>query len=95
MNINSMIIRARPERLAEVSASFADIPGVEIHGSSTDGRMIVTVEDGPGHTVEDSMLAVHTAPGVLSATLVYQYAGSDAEDTDLTATGGSNQETQA
>ncbi|MBL8483558.1 MAG: chaperone NapD [Rhodocyclaceae bacterium] len=95
MNINSMIVRARPERLPELRAAFAAIPGVEIHAASDDGRVIVTVEDGPEHTVEDSMLAVHTAPGVLSATLVYQYAGSDADDTDMTAAGGNNLEAQA
>ncbi len=78
MNISSVVIRARPGGAAEVSDRLRAIPGVELQAAA-DERMVVTVEDGDGWSVEDSLLKVHQVEGVVSATLVYQYS-DDARD---------------
>jgi nitrate reductase NapD len=73
MNISSLILRARPESLPQVRIQLAALPGVEVHADHDDGRMVVTVEDTEASSAADTMLAVHTASGVISTTLVYQY----------------------
>ena len=73
MNISSVVISARPDRAAEVRARLAALPGVEIHGESPEGKLVITLEDTDVCTAADSYVALHEVPGVLCATLVYQY----------------------
>jgi nitrate reductase NapD len=73
MEISSMILRTRPERLEGVRSQVRAIPGVEIHGDSGDGRLIVTVEDGEDYKVEDSITRLHEVDGVMAISLVYEY----------------------
>lgn len=68
-----MILRASPERLKSVRHRVSRIPGVEIHGDTGDGRLVVTVEDGEGYRVADSITKLHQMDGVLAISLVYEY----------------------
>lgn len=74
MNISSVVISVRPERAAEVRARLAALPGVEVHGQNTEGKIVITLEDTDVCTAADSYVALHDVPGVLCATLVYQYS---------------------
>lgn len=74
MNISSVVIRCLPEKLAAVRARLAALPGVEAHGENPEGRLVITLEDSDVCTAADSYVALHAVAGVLSATLVYQYA---------------------
>ena len=74
MNVSGVLVRARPERFPEVMTTLAGIPGVAVHVSDrVQGRIILTIEDGPGYSVEDSLLEVHLMDGISDAALVYQY----------------------
>lgn len=73
MEISSMILRTKPARLDQVRDELQRIPGVEIHGDGADGRLVVTVEDGEGYRVEDSIAMLHGVPGVMSISLVYEF----------------------
>ena len=56
------------------------IPGVELHGASAGtGKIIVTVEDGEGWSVADSIVAVNMAPKVHGVTLAYEYTDEGLE----------------
>lgn len=80
MNIASLVVRARPEHFPELRERLGAIPGVEMHGECADsGRMIVTVEDGEGHSVADSIVAVNLCKHVLSITLAYEYTDQGLE----------------
>lgn len=75
MNVSGVLVRARPERFPEVIEALRSIGGVEIHETRTEGGQIVlTVEDGPQWSVEDSLLKVHLVDGISDAALVYQYS---------------------
>lgn len=78
MDVASLVIRAKPGQLAAVSERLAAFPGVEIAGSSPEGRLAVTLEDRPGASFEKTLLDIHLVEGVLSATLVYQYSDNPA-----------------
>lgn len=73
MDISSVILRARPEKLGGVRKDLLAMPGVEIHADGDDGRLILTIEDGEGYAPPDVFLKLHQLDGVISASLVYQY----------------------
>jgi nitrate reductase NapD len=75
MNIASYIVHVRPEKAGGLRKQLAAMTGVEVHGFSPDGRLVITVEDTGSRPVTDTVLAVHNLPGVLSAAMVYHYCG--------------------
>ena len=72
MNIVSLVLRIHPETRAEAEAALTAYPGVECHGMSDDGKLVVTVEDAEGAAMSDTrqrisaiaLSAVRAAPGV-------------------------------
>ena len=72
MNIAGVVIHARPEKLAGVEAQLMELPGVEVHATAEDGRMVVTVEDEESR-MGDTVMAFHNVDGVLSASLIYHH----------------------
>lgn len=77
MNICSLVVHARPERLGAVQTDLEAMPGVEIHGRSDDGKLVVTVEDEGPSLAADSILAIQDMSGVLNAVLIYHYGGEE------------------
>ena len=74
MKIASLVVRARPECLEALGQTLLAIPGVELHGANPAlGRLIVTVEDGEGYSMADSLVAVSQTGQVLGVTLAYEY----------------------
>ena len=72
MNIAGVVVHARPEKLAGVEAQLLELPGVEIHATAEDGRMVVTVEDEESR-MGDTVMSFHSVDGVLSASLIYHH----------------------
>ena len=72
MNIAGVVIHARPEKLAGVEAQLLTLPGVEVHATAEDGRMVVTVEDEESR-LGDTVMAFHNVDGVLSTSLIYHH----------------------
>ena len=71
MHIASVLVQARPERLASVEAALTDLPGVESHGSNGAGKLIVTVETYSDAELVDTINRIETAQDVIVASLVY------------------------
>ena len=75
MNISGVLVRARPDRFPEVISAIEAIQGTQIHSAeAAGGRIVVTLEDGQGYSVEDSMLKIHLVDGISDAALVYHYS---------------------
>jgi nitrate reductase NapD len=84
MNIASLVVRAFPADFAEVIDALKKIPGVELHGSSSEkGSIVITIEDGAGWSVTDSILAVNLAPKVQGLTVAYEYTDEGLELTEV------------
>ena len=78
MNLCSVIVHARPEKISQVETTLTELPGVEVHGGAEDeGKLIVTVEDAEEITAADTMMSFNDIDGVISAILVYHYGGDD------------------
>ena len=76
MSIVSLVLRIRPETRAAAEVALAAFPGVESHHMSSDGRLIVTVEEVPGRSMPETLIAIHRIPEVLAATLAYESSES-------------------
>jgi len=73
MNISGVVLRARPEALSGLIQSLNRISGVQIHGTSNEGRMVITVESNDDIPASETILGVQNLEGVLSASMVYNY----------------------
>jgi nitrate reductase NapD len=79
MNICSCVVHTRPERAAEVSTRLWALPGVEVHGGETEGKLVVTVEDAGDALAADTLGAIGAVEGVINTVLIYHYGGDDIE----------------
>jgi nitrate reductase NapD len=73
MNISGIIIQTHPENAVALQARLAALAGVQVHAAKEDGRIVITVEDTPEAAPADMLMQVQTLPGVLSASMIYNY----------------------
>ena len=86
-NICGVLVHARMQNIHKIQACLNNMPGVEVHTTTDDGRLVVTVESEDRHYVADTISNLHTIDGVLSAAMVYQY-GDDIDINENSATEG-------
>ncbi len=72
-NISGVLVHVRLADLERVRTELGKLPGVELHGQSDDGRLIVTVEDTEARMCAETVTGIQYIDGVLSAALVYQH----------------------
>jgi len=83
MNICSLVVRTRPDRVQAVEQGLLDLPGVEIHGGWAEGKLVVTVESTGQHEAADTLASINRVAGVINTVLIYHYNGDDlAEEVD-------------
>jgi nitrate reductase NapD len=79
MNISSAILHAHPANAAAVQARLTALAGVEVHGISPEGKIIVTIESDD----DDSTIATYTRIGqledVLATAMIYNQSESEPE----------------
>lgn len=73
LHISSLVVHARPERLAAVRAAIARLPGAEVHASNHQGKIVVTLETSNEGDVLTRLDQIGRIGGVLSAALVYHH----------------------
>jgi nitrate reductase NapD len=74
LHIASVIVRSRPERLADVKRAIAAVPGAAIPAEDAAGKLIVTLESRSERAIAHHLEAFAAMPGVLAATLVVHHA---------------------
>ena len=79
MNISSAIVHAQPGQADAVKTRLEEIPGVEVHAVSAEGKMIVTIEADDDAAVIRTYEIVGLLEGVLSAAMVYNQTESEPE----------------
>ena len=73
LHIAGIVVHATPESLACVTAIIADMPGAEVHATSRDGKLVVTLEAPSARDIAACMEQIQQVEGVMSAALVYQH----------------------
>ena len=74
VHICSLVVHARPDTLAPVGEALRAMRGVEIHGQSPQGKIVVTVETTNDHDIVRTMGSIGELPGVLSTALIFQHS---------------------
>jgi periplasmic nitrate reductase NapD len=69
--IASVLVQARPERLAEVEAAIAALAGCEIHARDPKGKLVVVIETTNAGAVGSTLNTIALLPHVFSASLVF------------------------
>lgn len=77
MNISSVIVHAKPTELTSVRGSLEQIPGVEIHAATDDGKFVVTIETETDGETASTFDRINTMDGVMSAAMVFHQFESD------------------
>lgn len=79
-HIASLLVHARPDRLAAVEAELTRLAGVESHGSDGAGKLILTLETGSDGELVQTMNRIETTEDVVAASLVYHHTGELSDD---------------
>ena len=69
--IASILVQARPDRLAGVEAEIAAIDGCEIHGRDARGKLVVVVDAPDAGSLGATLNTIALLPHVYSASLVF------------------------
>ena len=69
--IASMLVQARPERLAEVEAAIVALAGCEIHGRDPEGKLVVVIDAADAGALGSTLNTIALLPDVYSASLVF------------------------
>lgn len=76
VEIASILVQARPERLDEVAHTIETFPGTEIYSRDPKGKLVVVIEGSSTGRIGETLTAISLLPHVWSAALVFQ--GTDA-----------------
>jgi len=71
LHISSLLVHAQPAALTAVRASLAALQGVDVHGASDSGKIVVTLETESSGGIVERLASIRDLTGVLSAVLVF------------------------
>ena len=74
VHISSLVVHATPKRMQSVEEAIVMLPGARVHGSSPNGKLVVTLDASSSDEMMSRITAIQRLDGVLSAALVYQCA---------------------
>jgi nitrate reductase NapD len=69
--IASILVQARPERLAGVETAILALAGCEIHGRDPKGKLVVVVDAPDAGMIGSTLNVIALLPDVYSASLVF------------------------
>jgi len=74
VHISSLVVHAAPKRLGVIEDAIGAMPGALVHGSSPQGKLVVTLETATADAMLSLVTMIQRTDGVLSAAMVYQYS---------------------
>ena len=72
-HIAGIVVHASQSNLENIKRAISLLPGSEIHVTSPEGKIIVTLGARRSVDIADQLNAIHALSGVYSASLVYQH----------------------
>ena len=83
VHISSMVVHASPDGLQSVKHKIEALPGVEIHGESANGKLVVVLESEHESHITDTIDEIRSLDHVLNTVLVYhQIEQSESTETE-------------
>ena len=71
LEIASILVQTRPERVPEVAAAIEKIAGAEIFQVDPRGKLVVVLEAAGGDPIGETLTRIALLSGVITANLVY------------------------
>jgi len=71
LEIASILVQARPERLAGVETAILALAGCEIYGRDPKGKLVVVVDAADAGTLGTTLNSIGSLPNVYAASLVF------------------------
>lgn len=78
MTICSLVLHTRPENLDLVTGDLERMEGVEVHGRSDLGKLIVVIDHSKRKHCSEMMMTMAKMDRVVNTSLVYEYHEPDA-----------------
>lgn len=72
-NICGVVIHAAANKKETIENTLAQTEGVEVHASTEQGKLVVTVESEDNFYVADTIESFKDIDGVLTASMIYQF----------------------
>ena len=76
IEIASILVQTRPERLAAAEAAIRQIDAAEVYQRDEKGKIVVVVEALDSASIGETLTRISVLPDVISATLVYHATDS-------------------
>lgn len=70
-HISSFIVQSKPDCMQVMIDQLMNLPGVEVHQTSPEGKIVVTLECQHTGEISDTTAAIGRMPGVLSCNMVF------------------------
>ncbi|MDR2239049.1 MAG: chaperone NapD [Zoogloeaceae bacterium] len=80
MNISSIIVHVQPAEILSVRGDLEQIPGVEVHAATDDGKFVVTIETETDGETASTFDRISMMAGVMSAAMVFHQYESDPDN---------------
>ena len=84
MSISSFLIHTRPENVDNLQEALIAMEGVEVHATTENGRLVVTVDQPDNAKATDTFTSFTKMDGVLNTSLIYNYFENDDAEKELT-----------
>ena len=81
LNISSLVVQVRPERMTEIIEAIERMPGSEIHAQSPIGKIVIVLDLEDDSALSDRIGRIQKMEGVLSASLVFHQVEEVSDDT--------------
>jgi periplasmic nitrate reductase NapD len=72
IEIASILVQTRPERLETAARAIEALPGTQIYSRDPKGKLVVVIEGADTGSIGATLNAISTLPHVLTASLVFQ-----------------------
>ncbi|HEU5445161.1 MAG TPA: chaperone NapD [Pseudolabrys sp.] len=72
VEIASVLVQTRPERLETVAQAIEALPGTQIYSRDPKGKLVVVIEAADTGSVGATLNVISSLPHVLTASLVFQ-----------------------
>lgn len=76
LNISSAIVYAKSAHEPALRTQLLHLPGVEVHASTDDGKMIITIESENDRSAVATYEGIERMEGVLSVAMIFQQTES-------------------
>ena len=73
LHIAGIVVHAAPQGAQRIAESIAAMPGAEVHATSRDGKLVVTLEASSAREIASCIEEIQRLEHVISAALVYQH----------------------